>query len=568
MRKKVDDGKGLVVQAVAGTYVVMLNIDYPKAKCDGLLGFAIHRTDHTEDEAYYLTGVKVFESVPRDAPLGAQFSTRKHPIQDFQWSDFSAKPGHKYTYRVIALDGEPEDPQEKAQVEVTVETESEQSGKHDVFFNRGAAASQEYARRFRNQSPAKAGEEAFRWLSRGLHEALIGFIERAEDETFGLRVAAYEFTEDSVLEALHDAAKKRGADVQIVYHAREGVSEKEDRDGNPVKTQTGRNRDAATRAGIKDLCTERMAKPASAISHNKFIVLLKNDKPVAVLTGSTNFSQGGIFGHSNVVQVVDDEKVARKYLQYWERLLEDPKKKDLAEALSGELNMPEDLPEKGSTCVFSPRRSTDALECYCRLASQAKDAIFVTLAFGMNQLLHDVFENGKAPLRFGLMEKMAVTTGDAERDDAAQAKVVALRKMPENRIGVGSFLKQNMFDQWMEEKLTGLNVHVRFLHTKFMLLDPMSDSPIVVTGSANFSNASCVTNDENMLIIHGDTRVADIYLGEFMRLYRHYSFRDFVSSGAAERQEVTPQFLDEDNKWWRKYFGNTPQSRLRAYLVS
>ena len=39
--------------------------------------------------------------------------------------------------------------------------------------------------------------------------------------------------------------------------------------------------------------------------------------------------------------------------------------------------------------------------------------------------------------------------------------------------------------------------------------------PIVVTGSANFSNASCVDNDENMLVIRGDKRVADVYLGEF-----------------------------------------------------
>jgi hypothetical protein len=29
-----------------------------------------------------------------------------------------------------------------------------------------------------------------------------------------------------------------------------------------------------------------------------------------------------------------------------------------------------------------------------------------------------------------------------------------------------------------------------------------------------------------MLIIRGDMRVADIYLGEFMRMYRHFAFRD------------------------------------------
>jgi phosphatidylserine/phosphatidylglycerophosphate/cardiolipin synthase-like enzyme len=565
MRNRNTNSDGLTVQAIAGTYVVMLNIDYPKAECDGLRGFAIHRQDKTENEAYYLSGMKVFASVPRDAPPGALFSTRQHPIQDFSWSDLSAKPGHQYTYTISALVGDPADLKVQSEVAVKIATESEEGGDQDVYFNRGAAATQEYARRFQNRPPDQVGEEAFRWLSRGLFEALLAFIARAQNSSFGLRIAAYEFTQPDVLTALGDASK-RGADVQIVYHAREGVSEKIVK-GKPQQTQTGANRAAVKDAKIGHLCTERLAPPTSAISHNKFIVLLKKNKPVAVLTGSTNFSEGGIFGHSNVIQVADDPAVAKLYLDYWLELQPDPAKKDLAGVLTGRLAMPTALPDPGTTSVFSPRTSTDALECYCRLASEAKDAIFVTLAFGMNTLLHDVFEKGTAPLRFGLMEQMAMVTRDKARDQAEEAKIIALRKMPENRIGVGSFLKQNAFDDWVAEKLTGLNTHVRFLHTKYMILDPLGDDPIVVTGSANFSDASCTTNDENMLVIRGNKRVADIYLGEFMRLYRHYSFRDFLSSGAAERIHATPQFLDEKNQWWRGFFGNTPKSRLRTYLV-
>jgi phosphatidylserine/phosphatidylglycerophosphate/cardiolipin synthase-like enzyme len=56
-------------------------------------------------------------------------------------------------------------------------------------------------------------------------------------------------------------------------------------------------------------------------------------------------------------------------------------------------------------------------------------------------------------------------------------------------------------------------------------MDPLGDDPIVVTGSANFSDASTKDNDENMLIIRGDRRVADIYFTEFQRLFNHYYFR-------------------------------------------
>lgn len=48
---------------------------------------------------------------------------------------------------------------------------------------------------------------------------------------------------------------------------------------------------------------------------------------------------------------------------------------------------------------------------------------------------------------------------------------------------------------------------------------PLSDDPIVFTGAANFSEPSTTANAENMLVIRGDTRVADIYLGEFTRLF-------------------------------------------------
>jgi phosphatidylserine/phosphatidylglycerophosphate/cardiolipin synthase-like enzyme len=73
--------------------------------------------------------------------------------------------------------------------------------------------------------------------------------------------------------------------------------------------------------------------------------------------------------------------------------------------------------------------------------------------------------------------------------------------------------------------LLDLNKHVTYIHSKFLLMDPLGSDPIVVTGSANFSNASTNGNDENMLIIRGDRRVADIYFTEFQRLFNHYYFR-------------------------------------------
>jgi hypothetical protein len=84
--------EGLVGQAIAGTYVVLLGWDLDDERPKkGLLGFAIQRTDKTENETYWLRGMKTF---PDAAPLapGGDISSHDGPYQSFQWADYSAKP--------------------------------------------------------------------------------------------------------------------------------------------------------------------------------------------------------------------------------------------------------------------------------------------------------------------------------------------------------------------------------------------------------------------------------------------------------------------------------------------
>jgi phosphatidylserine/phosphatidylglycerophosphate/cardiolipin synthase-like enzyme len=95
------------------------------------------------------------------------------------------------------------------------------------------------------------------------------------------------------------------------------------------------------------------------------------------------------------------------------------------------------------------------------------------------------------------------------------------------------------------------------VHTKYLLIDPLSDDPLVCTGSANFSENSLISNDENMILIRGATRVADIYMTEFDRLFRHFYFRDVANQAAAKRKPGTKPkkvFLDENDSWTDSYF--------------
>lgn len=49
----------------------------------------------------------------------------------------------------------------------------------------------------------------------------------------------------------------------------------------------------------------------------------------------------------------------------------------------------------------------------------------------------------------------------------------------------------NALYQWNKELTTkelGLNVFVPYIHAKLMLIDPLSDDPIIISGSANYGS--------------------------------------------------------------------------------
>jgi phosphatidylserine/phosphatidylglycerophosphate/cardiolipin synthase-like enzyme len=122
--------------------------------------------------------------------------------------------------------------------------------------------------------------------------------------------------------------------------------------------------------------------------------------------------------------------------------------------------------------------------------------------------------------------------------------------------------------------LYGLNMNC-YIHDKFMLIDPLSEDPKVITGSANFSSQSQSGNDENMLVIRGDQRVADIYFGEFMRLFDHLYARYITNKIKEERKKSAKAktsvkssagYLREDSSWVADHFGEGSKSRRRQYF--
>jgi phosphatidylserine/phosphatidylglycerophosphate/cardiolipin synthase-like enzyme len=564
--------RGFEAKAISGIRTILIALNCPAAVRKGLKGFAFERemVGPGSTGPKFLRSQKVFKSVVPDPKKALDpkngkpqaFYTDKFPVQSFLWGDYAASPGTTYRFRILPMFGNPgaltTDPKDEMRLEVTTEKEWEKGvTTHGVWFNRGAIASQKFAEEFGNRPPKNINDPndpTVVWLSRGLLEACLSYISETKPGD-ALRVAAYEFTYPPILNALK-ALIDKGIDVKIVYH------DTSDAPKTPNET-------AMETAGLPindQKITFKRSK--TKIPHNKFIVRLEGGTdPVEVWTGSTNFTPSGFLGQTNVGHRVADADTAKQYLAFWEVVKTDPELKDArAELATLTPNPAEAITEKSVVRLFSPRAKAEMLGWYGRRMLNAANSVWFTAAFGVSKDLIDPIAKKRDQLRFVLMEKPAppdqkkTLTADFNRVILSYGVPLGeLYRIKDGKVTSRRPIKEFELDKWFfkEEHFRPSNDgFVFFVHTKFLLIDPLSDDPLVCSGSANFSSGSLLQNDENMLLIRGNTRVADIYMTEFDRIFRHFYFRNIANELAAAKtsDDAKAIFLDETDGWSDSYF--------------
>ncbi len=577
---------GIRVYAVTGTNTISFGIHATDKARRKLLGFAVERYDPVEAERYIMPGFKVFASVVPVPTPDAPVSTWEHPVQSFVWDDFTAKDGREYVYYFHPLRGAPKNLDRTGKViAIRVRTEPVFSSlAHDIFFNRGVASSQAYQRRFGNvppdQLPNDKRQQALDWLQRDLDNGILKFIAQATSADT-LRCAFYEFHYPLVLDALK-AAIDAGVTVEIIIDAKQ--NRKVESDGTvDAPFPRDANLAAIAAAGIPDANVIRREARPNDIQHNKFIVLSRAGLPAEVWTGSTNISLGGFTGQTNVGHWVRDAATAQAFSDYWQLLSSDPgaaagatpsaargANAAMRAAVAAIRPVPTQVENiaNGVTPVFSPRSGSEVLELYATLLDSASDCACITFAFGIGKRFKQrlVDNTAASPILFLLLEQRDKATAST-RDS-----FVSLNAKHNVYEAWGSYIKDPVY-QWAREtnaQFLKLNQHVVYVHSKFLIRDPLGADPIVVTGSANFSDASTNDNDENMLIIRGSQRVADIYFTEFNRLFNHYYFRSVVES--LKEKGIDPStddnlFLAEDDSWLAKYAPGTLRTKRLALFT-
>ena len=614
MRKNAKNNH-LSVRAISGTEVVLFGLNIPQDRVSGLLGFKIEKK---------LNGQWILLNDGRTFP-----ESTESLVQQFMWSDYQVDANKSYDYRFSAIYGEVANMQQSPLLTLNIKTENPEEAEHAIFFNRGVAGSQAFTRKFSKyqkwykdepseQDPNKIRytrflkpedipkREAYKWLSRGLEEALLGFIDQAKNSSYSIRASLYELSYKPAAQAFVDAME-RGVDVKIIHHAKQKSVYNRYSNKLAVTTveQSGKETMVYKKSEIRKekrpdsislkamnimgsigissskyldiFKTVFVPRSNANISHNKFILLLKDGKPIQVWTGSTNLTGGGLFGQSNVGHIIRNTEIAEDYHKYWIKLSGNPRKTTTKKAGQGmkdwlQQNNPNligNIPTNSVRAIFSPRKDLGMLNWYAERMKEAKNSVFLTLAFSIDDSFFNVVKDksNHATDESNFLRYLLLESKNAQY---IKPKYPDMVKCKQNEVAYGDKLRSRKGFRETEElieSLTGLNTNVNYLHTKYMLIDALTDDPLVISGSANFSEASTLDNDENMLVIRGNTRIADIYLTEFMRLFNHFHRRN-IENGLNNSEYAKSQLLIDNDSWMKPYFDENTKKFKERILFS
>lgn len=519
----------LAVTALVGSHTAVLGFDLPgdPAARRGLLGFAIRRTALPDGPAEWLKNPLKFARFPYAGFKVAGTDSNLAPIQQFRWIDERLEPGQPYRYEVSTVFGTPERPELRHTVEIELEAAPVASGSLGLLFNRGVLATPAYRQRFDNLAPVRQPPEsagaARSYLSRGLHEGLLAFLEQAGpgDE---LSVAIYEFQHESVVAALR-AALRRGAAVRLLYHAKDARGE-----GHSTARHNQAYLDRLTE-GLDDAQAHLQAIPRARVarlSHNKIVLLRRRGQPAAVWTGSTNFTESGFFLQTNAGVVIHDPAIAARFADYLDWLAADPPGDcDPAVPAAGEPG------GSGITRLFfSPVRGDELLRVAAGLVDEAEELVLISCPFGLEAsgaiegAIQRLDEHPGRPLAYGLLNSVA------------KGKLAALDGAPGD---TREFTVPEWIESFNGESYDGSPGRRLKVHVKSLVVDPFGARPRVLIGSANFSRESVNDNDENALLIEGNRWAAAVVATEFLRVFEHYRFRNAIRALAEAYDTAAPR---------------------------
>jgi phosphatidylserine/phosphatidylglycerophosphate/cardiolipin synthase-like enzyme len=533
---------------------------WSSSRIENCWGFAIHREVTTRDGRTFSGYLKNRVGFTGDdnPPHGTRRSSQ-WPFQRYTWTDHGINEGDRASYWVAPVihqaDGSlhvAED--QKAEAGPVTFTPDAGNGA-GCYFNRGIILSQFISRELGDEITEEklrqlkdsltANDNRLRtFLTGDLGRRLRELLVQAKDEGREVFAVLYELADAELIARLADL----GARAHVVLA---NGSDKSG-DGNAASRQTLKD------AGVD--VRDRLLR-SKGLGHNKFLVICDPEgKPEQVWTGSTNWATSGLCTQINNGLLVQDVEVARIYREQFDRLAA------AGSSFPDELVEANSQPKRASsggvdwTVWFTRTSDRQELDACRELINGAKQGIlFLMFEPGNSGLLQDIFlrrSPASATFDESLYIQGVVNTLKNPQSGTTDVQLVARGQnrsfdldiiQPE---GVGGSLGQWAAEVTRKEFLTSQGGVFGFaiIHSKVIVIDPLSDRPVVITGSHNFSASASGKNDENLVIVEGNRRLAEEYAVNVLSVYNHYRWRAFLRDAA--RAGVTPwDGLRKDDRW-------------------
>jgi phosphatidylserine/phosphatidylglycerophosphate/cardiolipin synthase-like enzyme len=514
----------------------------PETWSNDWVGFQLERRNDTTQQVTVL--VNRIPPKPGEGVVQATgISSAQSPIRRCLWTDHGVVATDNVSYRVTPTKG-PEDgpfaidaPSASGWTQPVVAT-GDAGGGLECYFNRGTLMSQ-IVSRFVNgdvsenslrsflQKLTTPGFPARTYLSGDALLQMLKFLHDADRRGSTIHAAIYEFNDQELVDAL----KPFGSRGHVLI-------------GNGSAT-TPTVATQLTAAGLevkhRDLSHHGRSSPSV---HNKFAVESDaHGNASRVLTGSTNWTTTGLCTQLNNVLIVEDTTIAGRFLDQWSKLV--AAGDDMTTSLKASNTKP--TSHNNVTLYFAATNGEVEFKPVLDLIKGAKDgALFLMFMPGQSPLLNVLLDRAKENDIYvrGVVSSVTPSADGIYSVGGQVVKSGAPAQAFHDDVNLPGGVSEKDKPSWAEQEFNVGEMRAAHLmaivHSKTIVIDPFSENCAVITGSHNFSDSASQKNDENLVIVRGNQKLAQAYALHINGVYDHYSWRAYLGSGGDPNQIYKP----------------------------
>jgi hypothetical protein len=487
------------------------------------LGFALERID-ADGEPEFLKNALGFASTNRDT--GPQPST-VWPIQRFIWIDRPPRRGAPYSYRVtpiIGVPGKVELARERAVRTNPVVVGVDRQRPLTAFFNREPSA---LRRQLSDASSVRAARDELGGEMR--RELLSILLDAKSDGESTVYVALWRLDDPDLVEAL----SALGPRANIIL-SRDPVP-----DGESDRLSSSR----------RDLGDAQLyiRTNVQRFSHVDFMIVCSGrGEPKMVWTGSVVWTSGCLNGQDSNALLIEDAAIARRYFDQWQRLRNDPPMPTMmaANAASSAFSLADG---SAATLWFAPVGNGEDLTDVRRCVAQARSAILFAIGPRPPKSVVDDILGFSSRLYVAGVARSVEAGNQVTVHQHGNAVAVTPERLPSDTFTA------------VDPRVSAVSPPIG---SRLIVIDPFGNNPVVIAGSHGLSDGASRSNDEDLLIIRGNRRLAAQCAVHIMGLIDHYAFRARTLATSSS----IPTSLRPDDGWQQPFLTGEREKEIRFWM--